>query len=1211
MPFAPRAAPDERSLVASSRTTSRTSRSSTRKRSSDLRTPVARRAKWSDLDVRAVDTGRLLAVDAVQKVGNGHPGTAMSLSPAAYLLYQNVMRHDPSDPTWLGRDRFVLSCGHSSLTQYVQLFLSGYGLELDDLKSLRTWGSLTPGHPEVNHTPGVEITTGPLGSGLASAVGMAAAQRRERGLLDPDAKPGESPFDHHVWVIASDGDLQEGVSAEASSFAGHQQLGNLTVIYDQNQISIEDDTDISFSEDVALRYEAYGWQVITVDWRADAADGQGGHDYVENVDALLAACEKSRRTRTKPTLIVLRTIIAWPAPTKQDTGKSHGSALGADEIAATKELLGFDPAKDFQADRAVLAHTRKVVKRGKKAHADWDKALRRWRKKNPERSALLDRLVAGELPDGLRDALPTFEPDEKGIATRAASGKVLGALAPVMPELWGGSADLAESNNTTMVGEPSFIPVGKQTRTWKGGPYGRTLHFGIRENGMGMILNGIALSGLTRPYGGTFLVFSDYMRPAVRLAAIQQLPVTYVWTHDSIGLGEDGPTHQPIEHLASLRAMPGLDVVRPADANETAAAWAQILENGATAGLALSRQGLPILDRTEYADTSGVAKGAYVLAEASTGSPEVLLIATGSEVHVALEARATLEKAGTPTRVVSMPCREWFEKQPKRYQDEVLPPEVRARVSVEAGVAQGWREIVGDHGRSVSIEHFGASADAATLFREFGFSPKDVVKAARDSLKAVAKAGAAVPGVTATAPRSVVDTGTDRPAPGDVPMSQMAGGESGPVGSATQSSADAEQKTTATKKASKTAEKATAKKATAEKASSKKTAKKAASKKAAKAATKGSGSTRSAVLALADAGVSVWLDDLSRTRISGGDLARAVEETGVVGVTTNPSIFQAALAEGEAYTDQLTELVRGGADVDAAVTAMTTEDVRNACDVLMPVHDRSEGVDGRVSIEVDPRLAHDTEGTIAQAKELWEAIDRPNLLVKIPATVEGLPAITETLAAGISVNVTLIFSLERYREVMNAFLQGLERARTAGHDLSTIHSVASFFVSRVDTEIDSRLEAIGTDEALALRGKAGLANARLAYEAYEEVFSTPRWANLADAGARPQRPLWASTGVKNPDYPDTMYVTELVAPGTVNTMPEKTLLAVTDHGEVDGDTISGTYEESTRVLDAIERLGIGYDEVTAQLEREGVAKFEDAWGELLEGVRTEMRKVKG
>jgi len=712
-----------------------------RSRDAALAAPVATHATWTDLDVQAVDTARLLAADAVQKAGNGHPGTAMSLAPLAYLLYQNVMRHDPADVHWLGRDRFVLSCGHSSLTQYIQLYLSGYGLELDDLKALRTWGSKVPGHPEVHHTRGVEITTGPLGSGLASAVGMAIAQRRQRGLLDPEAAPGQSPFDHHIYVVASDGDIMEGVSHEASALAAHQELGNLTLIYDQNFISIEDDTNISFSEDVGKRYEAYGWQVVTVDWRSSWAGGAGkSNTYVEDVDALLAAIESGKTVTDKPTLVILKTVIAWPAPTKQNTGKSHGSALGAEEIAATKVLLGFDPDRSFEVRDDVLARAREVTQRGAAAHAEWDKGYADWRASHVERAALLDRLVSRELPENYAAAFPTFPADAKGLATRAASGKVLGSLADIMPELWGGSADLAESNNTTMQGATSFIPASRQTDEWKGGPYGRTLHFGIREFGMGCILNGISLEGLTRPYGGTFLVFSDYMRPSVRLAAIQRLPVTFVWTHDSIGLGEDGPTHQPIEHLAALRAMPGLDVVRPGDANETSVAWRTILEHtDRPAGLALSRQALPTLDRAVFASAEGTARGAYILAEGSAGPvPQVILIATGSEVSVAVAARETLESQGVSTRVVSMPCREWFDAQDQAYRDEVLPPAVRARVSVEASVSMGWRDLVGDCGRIISIDHYGESADAGTLFREFGFTPEAVAAAAQESIQAAA-----------------------------------------------------------------------------------------------------------------------------------------------------------------------------------------------------------------------------------------------------------------------------------------------------------------------------------------------------------------------------------------------------------------------------------------------------------------------------------------
>jgi transketolase len=691
--------------------------------------PVADRAGWTEVDVRAVDTARLLAADAVQKVGNGHPGTAMSLAPLAYLLFQNVMRHDPADDQWLGRDRFVLSCGHSSLTLYIQLYLAGYGLELSDLQALRTWGSATPGHPEFRHTRGVEITTGPLGQGLASAVGMALAARRERGLLDPDAAPGESPFDHHVYVVASDGDLMEGVTAEASSLAGHQQLGNLVLFYDSNHISIEDDTDISFSEDVAARYAAYGWHVQTVDWTSTGA-------YVEDVDALLAATEAAKAETGRPSLILLRTIIGWPAPTKQNTGKAHGSALGTDEIAATKVLLGFDPDATFAVPEDVLTHTRDATARGSAVHQQWLPGFAAWRTANPDRAALLDRLLNRDLPDGWETALPTFAPDPKGIATRAASGKILTALAPVLPELWGGSADLAESNNTTMAGEPSFIPADRQTKDWSGGPYGRTLHFGIREHAMGAILNGIALQSLTRPYGGTFLVFSDYMRPAVRLAALMQLPATYVWTHDSIGLGEDGPTHQPVEHLAALRAIPGLDVVRPGDANETAVCWRTILQHhDRPAGLVLTRQNLPVLDRGPggYAPADGAARGGYVLA-GDDGEPEVILIATGSEVQIALDARTLLTGEGRSVRVVSLPCLEWFAGQPAGYRDEVLPPAVRARVSVEAGIGQGWREIVGDAGRIVSLEHFGASADQQRLYLEFGLTAEAVADAARASI---------------------------------------------------------------------------------------------------------------------------------------------------------------------------------------------------------------------------------------------------------------------------------------------------------------------------------------------------------------------------------------------------------------------------------------------------------------------------------------------
>jgi transketolase len=693
--------------------------------------------QWESIDNKAVDTVRVLAADSVEKVGNGHPGTAMSLAPAAYLLFQKVMRRDPSDSEWIGRDRFILSVGHSSLTQYVQFYLGGYGLELDDLKALRTWGSKTPGHPEYGHTDGVEITTGPLGQGLASAVGMAYAARFERGLFDPEAATGTSPFDHHVYVIAGDGDLQEGVTSEASSLAGHQQLGNLVVIYDSNQISIEDDTNIAFTEDVHKRYEAYDWHVQVVDWKKTG-------EYVEDVQALNDAVEAAKAETGKPSLIILKTIIGWPSPKKQNSGKIHGSALGAEELAGLKEVLGFDPEKSFDVDPEVLTHTRKAVERGQAQHAEWTESFDRWAEANPDKKVLLDRVLAGDLPEGLDEALPVF-PTDKEVSTRAASGKVINAIAGVVPEFWGGSADLAESNLTTIAGGGSFVPSEWSTHEWQGNPYGRVLHFGIREHAMGAIMNGIALHGNTRVFGGTFLIFSDYMRPAVRLAALMKSPVTYVWTHDSVALGEDGPTHQPVEQLAALRAIPDFDVVRPADANETAWAWKTILErHSGPAGLALSRQNLPVFERgegdasgEEFASAKNVAKGAYVLAEAPGGTPDVILIATGSEVQIAVEAREVLRGEGINARVVSAPSLEWFDEQSADYKESVLPAAVKARVSIEAGVSLPWRGIVGDAGRSISIEHFGASADYKTLYREFGITTEATVAAVKDSLAAL------------------------------------------------------------------------------------------------------------------------------------------------------------------------------------------------------------------------------------------------------------------------------------------------------------------------------------------------------------------------------------------------------------------------------------------------------------------------------------------
>jgi transketolase len=691
---------------------------------------------WESIDSKAVDTARVLAADAVEKVGNGHPGTAISLAPVAYLLFQKVMNHDPKDPKWAGRDRFILSVGHSSLTLYNQLYLAGYNLELEDLKALRTWGSKTPGHPEFGHTDGVEITTGPLGQGLASATGFAYAARFERGLFDPDTKAGESAFDHFIFVIAGDGDMQEGVTSEAASLAGHQQLGNLVVIYDSNQISIEDDTNIAFTEDLSARYDSYGWHTQTVDWKKTG-------NYEEDIEELYQAIERAKAVTDKPSLITLRTIIGWPSPKKQNTGKIHGSALGQEELAGLKKALGFDPEKTFEVADEVISHSRaNAASRAELAKDAWQQRFDAWAAKNPEHKDLFDRVQSGQVPENLDGVLPVFE-SGKDVSTRSASGKVINAIAGIMPELWGGSADLAESNNTTIEGAKSFVPAKWSTHEWSGDKYGRVLHFGIREHAMASILNGIVLHGNTRVFGGTFLIFSDYMRPAVRLAALMQVPSIFVWTHDSVALGEDGPTHQPVEQLATLRAIPNLDMIRPADANEVSFAWAQMLRRRkGPAGIALTRQNIPVFSRgvpdetgVSYAGAEHTAKGAYILAEASNSKPEAIIIATGSEVHLAINARLQLEANGIATRVVSAPCLEWFDEQPESYRKQVLPDEVSAKVSVEAGLSLGWSKYIGANGISVSIEHFGASADYKTLFTNFGITTEAVIAAVNKAIK--------------------------------------------------------------------------------------------------------------------------------------------------------------------------------------------------------------------------------------------------------------------------------------------------------------------------------------------------------------------------------------------------------------------------------------------------------------------------------------------
>ena len=687
---------------------------------------------WTDTDTRAVDTARVLAAEAVENCGSGHPGTAMSLAPLAYTLYQRQMVHDPADVMWLGRDRFVLSCGHSSLTQYIQLFLGGFGLEMEDLKQLRTWGSKTPGHPEFSHTDGVEITTGPLGQGLASSVGMAMAARKERGLFDPDAPAGESPFDHFIFTIASDGDLQEGVTSEASSIAGTQKLGNLIVFWDDNEISIEDNTNIAFTENVVDRYAAYGWQVLTV---------ESGEDVV----AIEEAIAQAKADTTRPTFIRVKTVIGYPSPTKMNTGAAHGAALGQEEVDAIKNALGFDPNVRFHIDDEVLEHTRRLSARSQDARRKWQEKFDAWAKKNPEKNEFLERFRAHELPADYDAELPSWDPDEKGIATRKASGKTIQALGKSIPELWGGSADLAGSNNTAIEGADSFGPETISTDKWTAQPFGRNLHFGIREHAMSSIMNGIALHGNTRVYGGTFLIFSEYMFPAVRLGALMQNDTYYVWTHDSIGLGEDGPTHQPVETLAALRTIPHLSVIRPADANETAQAWAAALEfEPSPKGLCLTRQNVPVLEGTKEKAHDGVRRGAYTLVDAAgeAGTPDVILIGTGSEVQLAVEAARRLGEEGIAARVVSAPCLEWFDVQDAEYRESVLPSAVRARVSVEAGIAMPWHKYTGDMGENISLEHFGASAPYTELYENFGITADAVYTAAKKSLAAARGANA-------------------------------------------------------------------------------------------------------------------------------------------------------------------------------------------------------------------------------------------------------------------------------------------------------------------------------------------------------------------------------------------------------------------------------------------------------------------------------------
>ena len=680
------------------------------------------------MDNRAADAARVLAMDAVEEAGNGHPGTAMALAPLAHLLYRYVLRHDPANPEWLGRDRLILSCGHASMLLYSQLYLNGYDLTLDDLRSFRKFESRTPGHPEFRHTAGVEMTTGPLGQGVSTSVGVALGARYLRNLLDPRAPKGESPFDHRTFVIASDGDLQEGVASESASLAGHQKLSNLVIIWDDNRISIDGETWRSFGEDTVARYETYGWQTYEIPMLPSG-----------DVDSrtLLATLSSLESEQEKPVFIRLQTIIAYPAPKARDTAAAHGAPLGASEVAQTKQALGYDPAKSFDIPQDVLAYTRQSLSRGADLFAQWQAKMLVWRQANPESARLFDRLATGGLPAGFTEGWPDFKATDS-MSTRKASGEVLQVLAQKLPELWGGSADLTESNSTALKGATVALPEVRESPI-VAGPEGRYVHFGVREHAMAAALNGAALSGLLRPFGGTFLIFSDYQRPAIRLAAIMGVRSTFVWSHDSIGLGEDGPTHQPVEQLWSLRAIPSLDVIRPADATETAVCWQTLIERNRPCGIALTRQNVPVIEREGHAPAAGAARGGYVVApieaEQST-TPDVLLMATGSEVHLALTARQMLAKEKINAWVISLPCLEWFAEQTTDYQDSVLPPKVRARVSIEAGSTLGWFKYLGSFGIAIGVDDFGASGAPEKIYQRFGLTPNNIVAQAKKSIQA-------------------------------------------------------------------------------------------------------------------------------------------------------------------------------------------------------------------------------------------------------------------------------------------------------------------------------------------------------------------------------------------------------------------------------------------------------------------------------------------
>jgi len=1040
-------------------------------------------------------------VDAIQKANSGHPGLPMGAAPMGYVLWTRHLKHNPANPGWEDRDRFVLSAGHGSMLLYSLLHLTGYDLSLEEIKQFRQWESKTPGHPERGLTPGVEVTTGPLGQGFANGVGMAIA---ERFLAARYNRPGHEIVNHCTYAVVSDGDLMEGIAAEAASLAGHLKLGKLIYLYDNNFISLAGTTDLSYTEDRAKRFEAYGWHVQSV------ADGN-------DLAAIDQALRTARAETGRPSIIITRTIIGYGSPRKQNTIEAHGSPLGPDEVKAAKESLGWPVDSPFRIPGEALEIFRQALDNGKRAEAEWKARFAAYEKAFPDLAHEFQTAMRGELPAGWDADIQSFPADAKGIATRAASGKLLNAIAPKIPTLIGGSADLNPSTNTALKGLGDFEPPDFDASKTQGlvggvtGYGGRNIAFGVREHAMGAIANGLAAHGGILPFTATFFMFSDYMRPSIRLASLMGLHVIYVFTHDSIAVGEDGPTHEPIEHLAALRAIPHLTVIRPCDANETAIAWRVAVESNGPVALVFTRQNMPVLDRGLYGPAEGLRRGAYILSDAGNARPDLILIATGSEVQLAVDTQKKLQEQGIAARVVSMPSWELFEAQPQEYRDQVLPPSIGARLAIEAGVPQGWHKYVGDNGGIMALDRFGASAPCPVVFEKLGFTVNHVVDHAK---KLLSKTGNE-------------ETMTNNP-----------------------------------------------------------------------------------LLELKQLGQSIWLDNIRRGHILSGELKKLIDEDGISGETSNPAIFEKAIAGNSAdYAAEMQKLVIAGKSAFDIYDALSIEDVRMACEVFRPIYDRTAGADGFVSIEVAPSLARKTTETIADAKRLFKAVNCPNVMIKIPGTPEGVPAIEECLYAGLNINITLLFSIEAYEAVAWAYIRALERRAAEGKPIDRIASVASFFVSRIDTLADELLTGKAKTEANpalkakieALRGKAAIANAKLAYQLFKKLFADPRFVALKAKGARVQRPLWASTSTKNPNYPDTLYVDPFIAPDTVNTLPPETVDAFRDHGKPK-IRIEDDLDGERRILRDLESVGISMEAVTQQVLEEGIVKFAKAFDQLLASI---------